>query len=537
MHQPRSLTQFRLGEFLRVVTLCLAFGTIASIAGCAGGPTLLKSADQITIDRQFVEYPADTELKPYVTGLTSPTAIAFDNEGSLLIAESGTGDHSPRIFGFRKDGSQFEIYPRRSGLPELPAIPQLPFRLSSRFKIYPPIGGMVAAQGKVYVSHRDANRRGVITAFDYDGNHTTIVGDLPAQGDHSVTDIAVAGDGRLYFGVGSVSNSAVVGTDNLAWLREYRDACDKPWGKLTLLGRRFDAVNPFSGLFGGTDIAVTAPFQPFAKSIETVIPAAENGKPNAAIYSVNPNGGDLRVEAHGIRYPVGLAFSELGVLYVTNQGMKLRGTRPVKDDPDVMLRIFHGQWYGWPDFAANLLPIRDPRFQPPVELIVKSGYRDLSFLVDHEASALTAPSTNSNLLAAEFKPLAGAAKFDFAPASGPFSRLRQTGNVAIVALMGDRAPFDTGGLSLVGPQGYKVVQVNLDERTVRDFIRNTREGPRSEHSDKSGYALERPVDVKFGPDGALYILDFGRLEMKGANEKVHGGTGVIFKLVGVSPQK
>jgi len=512
--------------------LCVAL-LAPLLGGCAGGPALLKPEEQVTIDRQFVEYPAATELKPCVLGLTAPSAIAFDNDGSMLIAESGIGGNTPRIFGFKKDGARFDIYPHGANLPELPRIAQLPIRLTRGFRLYPPIGGMVAAHGRIYVSHRDENDRGVITAFAYDGTHTTIIGDLPAQGDYSVTDLAVAGDGRLYFGLGTATNSAVVGIDNIAWLREHRNACDKPWGKLYLLGRRFDANNPFAGLFGGPDIAVTAPFQPFGKSLETVIPPAENAKPNAAIYSIDPSGGDLRVEAHGIRHPVGLAFSELGVLYVTNQGMKLRGTRPVKDDPDVMLRIFQGQWYGWPDYSANLLPIRDPRFQPPVEMIIKSGYRDLSFLIDHESSGLTPPNAGSNLLTAEFKPLSGAAKLDFAPASGPFARLRQSGNVAIVALMGDRAPFDTGGLKLSGPTGYKVVQVNMDEHTVRDFIRNTRQGPASQH-DANTHCLERPIDVKFGPDGALYILDFGRLEMRGPNEKVKPGTGKVYKLVGIA---
>jgi hypothetical protein len=167
-------------------------------------------------------------------------------------------------------------------------------------------------------------------------------------------------------------------------------------------------------------------------------------------------------------------------------------------------------------------------------MIVKSGYRDLAFLIDHETSGLTPPNPNSNLIAAEFRPLAGAAKFDFAPPSGPFSKLRQSGNVAIVALWGDRAPYDTNGLKLSGPVGYKVVQVNLDDRQVKDFIRNTQEGPASRSDTDKG--LERPIDVKFGPDGALYILDFGKLEMKGAVESTPGGTGRIFKLVGL-PEK
>ncbi len=497
-----------------------------ALAGCATGPTLIKQ-DQPTIDRKLVEYPAGTELRPFITGLTAPTAMAFDNEGSLLIAEGGIADHDPRIYGYKNDGSYFEIYPRRAALPELPIIGK------DRFQIFGPIGGMVIAHGRIYVSHCDERDRGVITAFGYDGTHRTIIADLPAKGDHSVTDIAIAPDGRLYFGVGTATNSGVVGIDNKAWLKEHRDFCDQPLTHLYLLGRRFDTDNPFGGgLFGGADIAVTAPFQPFGKSIETHIPPASNGKPNGAIYSVDPMGGDLRVEAHGLRHPVGLGFSQPGVLYMTNQGMKMRGTRPVKDDPDVLLRWVPGQWYGWPDFSANLLPIRLPRFQPRPELLVKSGYRDLSFLIEHDTSGLTPPNPNANLLMAEFAPLSGAAKFDFAPDSGPFARLRQMGNVAIVALFGDRAPHDAGGIKLPAPVGYRIVQVNVDDHQVREFIRNTHEGPASRHDNPLG--LERPIDVKFGPDGALYILDFGRLEVgKTGKEEVQGGTGRIYRLTAV----
>jgi glucose/arabinose dehydrogenase len=322
----------------------------------------------------------------------------------------------------------------------------------------------------------------------------------------------------------------VVGLDNIAWVRDHREFHDYPWGVLHLLGRRFDTPNPFAGLFGGSDLAVTGPFQAFGKSKQTVIPASR--LPNAAIYSVDANGGDLQVEAHGIRYPVGLGFSETGALYFTNQGMKLRGTRPVAEDPDVVMRMVHGQWYGWPDFSANLLPLRDPRFQPPEKMIINFGYPDLSFLIDHEASNLTPPNPNSLLMMAEFPPYAGAAKFDFAPASGFFSRLRQAGNVIVVAMMGDRAPFDTGGGKLTNLRGYKVVQVNLDDRSVKDFVRNTVDGPASKHEPKVG--LERPIDAKFGPDGALYILDLGRLDMKGTRERVLGGTGKIYRLSGAA---
>ena len=37
------------------------------------------------------------------------------------------------------------------------------------WKMYGPVGGMVFYQGQVFVSHRDEDDRGVITALDYKG--------------------------------------------------------------------------------------------------------------------------------------------------------------------------------------------------------------------------------------------------------------------------------------------------------------------------------------------------------------------------------
>ena len=105
----------------------------------------------------------------------------------------------------------------------------------------------------------------------------------------------------------------------------------------------------------------------------------------------------------------------------------------------------------------------------------------------------------------------------------------------MVALFGDRSPFATSGRPMVGPTGYRVVLVNIDARKVDDFIHNTRELPGSRLASdpkKAGEALERPIDVKFGPDGAMYVLDFGQMEMKGGRMRVTPGTGRIFRMVG-----
>src|SRR5688500_9869030 len=90
----------------------VAMGAVCGAGGCTVAPTLLLPEQQQVIDRKLVEYPADTELRPYITGLTAPTAIAFDPQGLLLIAEGGYSGHDARIIGFRNDGTLEQIYPK-----------------------------------------------------------------------------------------------------------------------------------------------------------------------------------------------------------------------------------------------------------------------------------------------------------------------------------------------------------------------------------------------------------------------------------------
>jgi hypothetical protein len=523
----------------RIAVACLLAW---ALGGCQTGPSLVPVGQQKPIDRNIVEYPPNMQLTLYGHGFTAPDAMAFDydegeHKGTLFVAESGRGGHSARIYGFKPDGTYFELYPkgRFAQLAQLPPIQKLPFDIGrGPFELDGPIGGMVVSGGKIFVSHRDRNGRGRLTAFNYDGTHFTIEGDFPAEGDYGMTDVAVRpSDGRIFFGLASMTNSGVVGLDNfqVGWVKDHPDACDLPFGKLKLYGLRFDTRNPLAGLFGPDDTAVTAPMQAFNHSNQTRIPAAPNGKPTGAIYSVSPTGGDLRVEATGLHNPRGLAFDSYS-LYFTDDGMEMRGTRPVKNDPDALLKLVPGTWYGFPDFSRNLYPIggSDPSFQPPEEMMIVSGYPELAPVINVDDSGLTSPAlARDTLLRATFPSLSGAARMDIVPSDGPFRDYR--GN-AIIALDGDRAPWATSGAPLLGPVGYKVVRVDPDVNNgpADDFVRNTRGLPAHLLGHDASNALERPVDVKFGPDGALYILDFGPMRVENGREKIPSAGGRIFRL-------
>ncbi|HEX4054613.1 MAG TPA: hypothetical protein VHX86_10145 [Tepidisphaeraceae bacterium] len=514
--------------FQRLVSLSGLMALGGSVAaflvagGCATGPHVLPPLLQVTIDRHVTEYPDNCALKPYVVGLDSPTGFCFDESGNMIVAEGGIDGDEPHILLIRPNRTIVNIYPLGTRIPVL----------KPGFRIYGPVGGIIAYHGWIYVSHRDTHDMGVITAFDYHGNHKTVVAGLPAQGDFSVTDLAISPiDSRLYFGVGAATNSGVVGLDNWeeGWVREHPLACDQPWLTLNLLGFRFDVKNPQASLFSPNSL-VTVPFEPFGVSDIIQIPGVDFPlqKPSGVILSDSLDGGDLKVEAWGMRNPAGLALDEYGSIYVTDQGMELRGTRPIDNDPDALFQLnVRGSWLGWPDYSRSLEPVNLAKYQPPKWMVIPTGYPNVRAVIDHEASKLTTP--DRDLVRAVFPWQSGASKMAFFPNFGPFHKPRYEGEL-LVALWGDRAPFSTSGRPMPTPlPGYRIVRVDLNNRNgdVTDFIYNTRGGPASASADSHG-GLERPIDVKFGPGGILYILDFGRAKMKHGHLDTDDGTGKIF---------
>jgi glucose/arabinose dehydrogenase len=506
----------------------IGLACVALLTGCESGPRVIPTGKRQVIDRAIVERPVGLDVTTFIPSLNCPSAIAFDNaetehKGTIVVAEGAVDGVSPRIIAFKPDGSRQDIYPARRGLLRT---------LVSGTALRGPIGGLVIHDSEIFVSHRDERGMGVISAFKYDGTRRTVVADLPTLGDYSVTDLAFhPTNGRLFFGIGAATNSGVVGLDNwnAGWPRENGGFSDSPAVKLQLRGLIFDAPNPRGGLFGGDDIARTGPFQRFNAKNLLVISESPTKKPTAAIYSIDPGGGDLQVEAHGMRLPSGLAFDAFSALFVTNQGMELRGSRPVKDDPDSVLRVpGGGTWYGWPDFSADLTPITDPRFQPPDSVVRRSTYSQLLFLIDHERSGLIPPD-RATLVRGVFPSLSGANKMTFMAPDMPGFNPAMSGHL-VIALSGDRAPYATAGVPLKSPVGYRVVTLDPDTRRVTDLVYNTRLLPASLQGRDARTALERPIDVKFGPDGALYIVDAGRITYRDGRPKPDPGTGRVLRV-------
>jgi glucose/arabinose dehydrogenase len=98
---------------------------------------------------------------------------------------------------------------------------------------------------------------------------------------------------------------------------------------------------------------------------------------------------------------------------------------------------------------------------------------------------------------------------------------------AFVALFGDLAPITTPRLAT--PVGFKVVRVDLDQRSIVDFAVNRIQGPASKLPHDG---FERPSHCAFGPDGSLYVTDFGEIDIapEKAGIRVQAGSGSLWRI-------
>jgi len=252
-----------------------------------------------------------------------------------------------------------------------------------------------------------------------------------------------------------------------------------------------------------------------------------------SILSFDPNNamGTIRTHAWGFRNLIGLAWNkQTGDMYAAENGYDVRGARPVKDYMDATLKVKEGVWYGVPDFSAGREPLTDPKFEVPDSLqamVVVNGEpqgRNLGFVIDHRASGLTPPDRSLVVGKHEFN--SSPSLLDVAPASWG----DMNGHL-FIAEWGDLAP-PTNPLRGKAPAGSQIVKVDPMTGNLVPFVRNKQPGPASMQG-QAGEGIERPFDVKFGPDGAMYIVDYGVVEIDMSRRPPYAynpGTGVVWKV-------
>lgn len=110
----------------------------------------------------------------------------------------------------------------------------------------------------------------------------------------------------------------------------------------------------------------------------------------------------------------------------------------------------------------------------------------------------------------------------------------KTGGLADHLFLAEWGDFTPPTNPMITRTGYRIVRINPKAKKVESFISNkgVNSAPKKVLARK---ALERPFDVKFGPDGAMYIVDYGVVtiapERKEEGREPYAykaGTGVVW---------
>jgi glucose/arabinose dehydrogenase len=466
------------------LALLLLAGCFPFLPSSGGGQTDFAPPRQV--DADDVLLPPGYTIAAVATGLTFPTGVAFDEAGRVHIVEAGYAYGEvvtvPRLLRLEADGRTSVVATGDN----------------------PPWNGVDFADGAFFVAGGTL-RGGQLLRIDADGSVATVVDDLPGLGDHHPNGPVAGPDGWLYFGQGTATNAAVVGTDNadFGWLLRYPEFHDVPCDDVVLAGRNFRTPDPLAGARS----VVTGAFVPFGTPTETGQVVPGQVPCSGAVLRVRTDGGDLELVAWGFRNPFGLAFSPTGELLVTDNQYDVRGSRPVFGAGDLLWRVVPGTWYGWPDFHGDR-PLTDAdHFQAPGE-----------------------PAPGFVLQSHPGVPPAPAARLGVHSSSNGLdvSRSDAFGHVgdAFIAQFGDMAPA-VG--KVLGPVGFRVVRVDPDSGVVHDFAANraAEGGPASRLRSRG---LERPVAVRFDPAGeGLYVVDFGVMTV-GEGPRPQPGTGVLWRI-------
>jgi glucose/arabinose dehydrogenase len=425
-----------------------------------------------------VELPKGYRIEPVADGLTFPSAIAFDDQNRPYVVEAGYsyGETflTPRVV--RLEGGR-----------------QVPIATGDN----PPWTGIAAHAGKLYLAEGGVVHGGRIVELGLDGSRHVLIEGLPSFGDHHTNGPAIGPDGALYFGQGTATNSAIVGSDNeqYGWLERHPEFHDVPCKDVVLRG---------------VNIADTGAFVPKGTRTEKGQRIQGRVPCSGAIMRIPITGGAPQLVAWGMRNPFGLAFGPDGQLYVTDNAFDERGSRPVFGTGDLLWRIDPTRpprFFGWPDFSGGRSLADEDRFKPP--------HRPAPELLLEDPEP---PASPVSLFAVH------------ASADGlDFSRNADFGYVgnAFIAEFGDMAP--TVG-KVLSPVGFKVVRVDPTNGVVRDFAinRGKMNGPAS-RLEKGG--LERPVSVRFDRAGtSLYVVDFGIIHMTENGPQPKPGTGRVWRI-------
>jgi glucose/arabinose dehydrogenase len=488
--------------------------------------------------------PKGFKVEVFARDLNFPTDIAFvgsKDKFQVVVLESGTGLPSRCNNNSLVPGGKFS--PTNPFTPDLLIFDQDGNRIAGPLGKPTPAGGGFQPDGPAIglAFERDFNGG---TLFGTDSNQgvrgapgaannssrvlkialpsgtiTPLITKLPT-GDHPTEQIVVK-DGWLYWSQGSTTNSGVTGHDNGGGINQHEIACQD----ITLSDSVFD-----SGDHRQSGYSAHGQFRPGAR-----VPAFEGtqkGMCSGAILRAKISNPQHTVEpvAWGFRNPYGLRFSPpdhplKGQLLISENGEDERGSRPVNNAPDRLAVARQNpdgtpEWHGWPDrfgfldsTQAVFNPVGGPADDNPAFVVGRPVLPILAFPPQPAVAPLALEPAD-----------VAAVGLDFAPNAFLGGVVKK--HAVLLSREGDFGFSTKNGEPILGHDVELINftrQGNPNELQMSRFAFNCPQSAQDRNADgnptckvQSNQAftdglrgINRPTTLKFGPDGAAYLVDYG----------------------------
>jgi len=532
--------------------------------------------------------PKGFEVSVFAKDLNFPTAVAFRGDSrrfEVFVLESGhglpskcndetsvvvggelsaTNPFTPDILVFDESGKQIRgplAKPTKSGVGLQPHGPAIDIAFENGFG-----GGRLFATDsnqaiRAPATNAQNNSSRVVTVNPETGQVSPFITGLPT-GDHPAEQITFK-DGWIYWSQGSTTNSGVVGHDNGGGKNQQ----DIPCQDITLSQNTFDSGD--GDKTSGYSPHGVAREGATVKAFESATgPGICDGSIlRAKLNATNPKS-TIEPFSWGYRNPYGIRFAPdnhplKGGLFVTENGEDERGARPTNNSPDRLQlaqqnRDGSPDYHGWPDrfgfldsTQAVFNPVGGPGDDlcgPPAMPVFDAAACSAAItaadvpvrpVLARPPQAITAP------LALEPADVA-IVGLDFVPNSFVHGPVKS--GAALASREGD---FGFSKANGTPEEGHDIQLINFSGPGAPLQLQRFAHNSTFEQAFVGKiHGINRPVDLKFGPDDCAYLVDYGAVRDFGQSDpdskfQVDGdgpllqipGTGVIWKICRVGERE